>query len=502
MYRQDAQQFRRSALEPLGRATSRFLIGFGSWRHLWCELKADAFSRVGILTFLLAFQPICLLSGSPLPKRLVIALDGVAYRDVVALQRGVDWRDSKGRIVHRQAFAEGYFPVSRLVSTFPSISDVAWAEIFGCGVSPGYQRTYFSVASNREVFVSGATSSAEYEKQMTWRVEGRFHFAMSYLRPFKEFQHELEQMVDDFLNAPHSEENYYALILSTDSAQHMAVDIRGMLCALNERLEALRTTYRAREGRELEILILSDHGNNHAGRSRRVQIIKFLRHAGYRVSQSLESPRDIVLPTMGIESWVEVHNAPSETERLVKLLSHLRGVDLITGRLEAHGNHFLVMNAKGERAIIEWDLAKNRFRYGATVGDPLQYGPVFNALRRTGKVDADGFASADAWMTATLTHRYPVALERIVQAHTKDALNPATILISLANGHVHANWLVAAGSKLMKEGGTHGALDDLNSDGILLSSFAPTQDTTVGRVAELYGKFSGLRNTFAQAYRP
>jgi hypothetical protein len=178
----------------------------------------------------------------------------------------------------------------------------------------------------------------------------------------------------------------------------------------------------------------------------------------------------------------------------VELLSHLEGVDLITGRLQAHGNSFLVMNARGERATIDWNPARNLFRYAPTAGDPLQYVPVLNILRRKGRLDTEGFAAADAWMTETLTNRYPVALERIVQAYTRETLNPATILISVANDHIHANWLVAAGSKLMKSGGTHGALDDLNSNGILLSSFAPTQDTTVGRVAGFYGSFSGLRD--------
>jgi hypothetical protein len=97
-------------------------------------------------------------------------------------------------------------------------------------------------------------------------------------------------------------------------------------------------------------------------------------------------------------------------------------------------------------------------------------------------------------MTATLEHRYPVALERIVRGHTRVALNPATILISLANNHVHAGWLVNTASRLMKFGGTHGALDTFNSTGSLLSSFAPTQDTTSGRVAGLYGGFPGLRD--------
>jgi hypothetical protein len=47
-------------------------------------------------------------------------------------------------------------------------------------------------------------------------------------------------------------------------------------------------------------------------------------------------------------------------------------------------------------------------------------------------------------------------------------------------------------------GGTHGSLDDLNSDGILLSSFAPTKDTSSSRVAGLYDCFPGLRNYRAE----
>ena len=50
----------------------------------------------------------------------------------------------------------------------------------------------------------------------------------------------------------------------------------------------------------------------------------------------------------------------------------------------------------------------------------------------------------------------------------------------------------------MTSGGTHGALDDLNSDGILLSSFAPTKDTSSRRVAGLYDGFPGLRNFRAE----
>jgi hypothetical protein len=132
------------------------------------------------------------------------------------------------------------------------------------------------------------------------------------------------------------------------------------------------------------------------------------------------------------------------------------------------------------------------------VGDPINYLPVVEALSQKNRLDADGFATADDWMAATLTHRYPLALERIVRAHTQVALNPATILISLDNHYVHAGWLVKTGSEMVTFGGTHGALDDLNSDGIVLSSFAPTTDTSSDRVAGLFGGFPGLRNYRAE----
>src|ERR1035437_2280278 len=60
--------------------------------------------------------------GSALPARLVLALHGIAYRDMKALQAGVTRTNFWGKRFQRQAFTadEGYFPVSRMVSTFPS----------------------------------------------------------------------------------------------------------------------------------------------------------------------------------------------------------------------------------------------------------------------------------------------------------------------------------------------------------------------------------------------
>ncbi|HXF11350.1 MAG TPA: hypothetical protein VN625_11245 [Desulfuromonadaceae bacterium] len=426
-----------------------------------------------------------------LPQRLVLFLDGVGYRDLKALQDGILCTNGNQK-VYRRAFDQGYYPVSRNISTFPSTSDVAWTEILGDRPLPGYQRTYFSDAADAEVAQNGVTTTLEFEKQMHWQMTSVFYRAMGYVHPHIIFRHELNAMTEAFLNATNISGNYYAMVRTTDDAQHTSGDILEMLCVLDGRLRALRENYKIREGRNLEILIVSDHGNNHAGPGKRVDVRTALEAAGYHIGETIRNPKDIVVPTAGIESWVEIHNAPSETQRLLLALSQLEGVDIVTACVPDRTNKFVVMNSKGDRALIAVD--DNRFRYVPENGDPLDYRLVVENLAAKNKLGPDGFATANDWAAETMTHHYPLALERIVRAYTRITLNPATILVSLKNGYVHAGWLVKTASGLKTVGGTHGALDEVNSVGIVVSSFEETQDTSSDRVAGLFGGFPGLRN--------
>ena len=101
-------------------------------------------------------------------------------------------------------------------------------------------------------------------------------------------------------------------------------------------------------------------------------------------------------------------------------------------------------------------------------------------------------------MAATLTNHYPLALERIARGLTRVTLNPATILISLSNDYVHCGFLMQKGADLSTFSSTHGALDDLNSDGIVLSNFTPTHDTSSDRVAGRFDDFSDVRHFRAE----
>ncbi len=424
----------------------------------------------------------------------MLLLDGVSYRDVKALQAGVTYTDPHGRQFTRQGFHQGYFPASRLISTFPSASDVAWTEILGNRPLPGYQRTYFSAATGSEIYQNGVTTSMEYELQMHWQEENGTRRKFGYLRPNATFKHEIRELVKNFLQTRDGGETFYGLIRASDDAQHTSGDILALLCFLDDELTKLGKCYEASEGRKLEILILSDHGNNHAGAGKRVPIRAFLKDVGYRVTDGILGAKDVVLPTVGIQCWVEVHCAPGETEKLAELLADLAGVDCLTAQVAGHPHQFVLLNAKRERARIDWKPGQNSFRYAPERGDPLGYQPVLDALARQQQFDADGFAPAEAWLRETLTHRYPLALERIARGHTQATLNPASILISLTNGYVHSSWILKQVSSIIRLGGTHGALDHLSSNGVLLSNFAPTVDTSTRRVSALYDGFKGLRN--------
>src|SRR5262249_10019287 len=152
-----------------------------------------------------------------------------------------------------------------------------------------------------EISRNGVAGLLDYEEQMNWHLEGNFRRTMSYSAPMRTFKYELNQVIEGLLQSNEkTTPYYYALFQGTDIAQHSWGDIRTMLCMLDERLETLRAIYRAREGRELEILILSDHGNDGAGRAKRIGIKSFLKKYGYRVTKTISDQMDVVLPTAGI----------------------------------------------------------------------------------------------------------------------------------------------------------------------------------------------------------
>jgi hypothetical protein len=415
-----------------------------------------------------------------LPKRLVIGLDGVAFQDVQKLQQG-------------EGLFRKFHPVSRSISTFPSLSDIAWADIFRTAPPAGYQRYHYSVRGNR--IIGGALSDLgnpiEYEKRMHVSFESPVHHAYSYMFSMDAARVEIQGLIRRFL-AARGMDTFYVYMLSTDTLQHTDGEIEPLLRLIDRELDGLRRRYRELAGRELEIALISDHGNNHEDKGLRVPFKAYLASHGYRVTDRIEEEKDVVFTCSGILTSVAIFSRESQVEPLVGHLARLKGVDVVTYVPSGSPGEVRVRASAGGLARVRKAPGLDRYAYEPLEGDPLGYGVALERLRRAGQLDEEGFADAEAWIAATADQHYPAAPERIYRGHHVVTMNPARILVSLKDGYENANGFIKFMTHFKKRGGTHGALSARSTNGIVMADFKPTRDLTTNRVASFLG-LDGLR---------
>lgn len=441
---------------------------------------------LGLLSFTQA-------AHAALPKRLVLAVDGVSYRRMQSLQKGTLTVDENGKAHFVRAFTS-FHPVSPMISVFPSESDVSWADILQLVPPRGYQRCYYSYAKNGvqgDSALSDLSGAADYEKSMHWHLEGFIEHLTGFLFPNYAFEEELKEIEASFFKAQNTR-NFYAYVISTDDIQHMAGDVIGLLLQLDQLVKNIEQRYTQITGEKLEVVLLSDHGHNEAYPGKRVDVSELLERLHYRLGNSLEGARDVVIPTSGIMNAFKIYNRPELTVQLAHDLLAMEGVDLITYQRGEVRDEVVVINPSGESALIR--KKGELFSYTPLKGDPLSYNPLLEQLRAEGKVDSDNFAAKEVWFERTVNHYYPVALERIIRGHQETVMNPAPILVSLKNGYEHVDPLTKNASQIVTTGGTHGGLDTLSSTGILMSNFRPTVPTTTDRLAQ---QFEGLSDLHA-----
>ncbi len=425
-----------------------------------------------------------------LPRRIVLALDGVSYRDVERMQ----WDGEIFRDFH---------PVSRNVSTFPSISDVSWADIFRTEAPNGYQRYHYSIGRNQIVggSMSDLGNPIEYERRMHLAFEELGHHLHSYLFAADAAEVEIREIERRFFAMRDQAEVFYVYVLSTDTLQHTGGDIRGLLRSLDAGLRRMKRRYREETGDRLEILMVSDHGHNHVGNGQRLPIEEIFLANGFRKVTSLRNPGDVVYTTAGILNSLALYASDSDLDRLETLLLRTQGVDLVSrvGRREgSRGTSFddvTLSSAAGKGSARIRQVAPDRYSYESIEGgDPLDYAPVIQQLRHAGKFEeATQSARSSDWLEATLGHLYPAAPERIYRGHRFITKNPSKLIVSLVPGFENADPTVKWMTHFKRRGGTHGSLRADDSLGILLSNFQPTRDTTTQNVARQF-EFLGMRN--------
>lgn len=413
-----------------------------------------------------------------LPRRLVLALDGVDYRDIVTART-------------RGLFAEFGTP-GRLVSTFPSISDIAWHAIFGVQPPAGYQRVFFS--SRHNAMVGDALSAIrpiEYEERMDLAFDAKFHHLGAYLMSGRVARREVNTAVETVLRTS-GRGTLYVYNIGPDALQHTRGDLDRYLTHLDSKLTALRAVYRERTGRDLEIVVLSDHGHNRAVDATFLPVADALKAHGFRSARALSGPDDVAFSVDGVTTGFGVFCLPQSVSRLVSALVGVTGIDVVTWRIAA--DTFGVATNTGEARIVHRITTTGAMRYRAEVvrGDPIGLATTLAAMRRATAFDADGFADATTWMRYTVDSPYPAAVPRIVHGHTAATRNPAPVLVSIDERFRVGLGLVSVTNRLRPLGGTHGSLNASSSLGVVMSTAGPMADELAMQVRARWDGFSDL----------
>jgi hypothetical protein len=399
-------------------------------------------------------------AGVTRPRRLLLCLDGVPYEVLKA---------AKGR---------GMFDIfgepSRLLSPFPTMTNVALSRMLGATAPLGYESLYFDREA-RELrggvrkYIGWRTpdkAPSSYMDELDYQEPLPFEFLV-YVAPETIWRADMKRFHERFRRAP-QRRDFFAFLKGTDGLMHIRGPQR-LTVALNS-LDKILKDIHGYCGDETEIVLFSDHGMN-LEENRRVNLQTHLRKNGYVVSSRLQGGdrRSVSVPAFGLCSYAALYAADDETSaRLADSLVDLEGVDF---SLHRDGERAVVVKGwRGAARIHRRSEGEGgaAYRYEQVTGDPLALAPLINKLREDGLLDPNGYAADAAWYSHTVTHIYPDALSNLfLSLHAPRVGHTADVLLSLKDGYYYGDSLF---SRLARLAATHGNALRASSTAFMMST--------------------------------
>ena len=444
-------------------------------------------------------------------RHLVIILDSVPYAMVNDL-----WRQGRFRLFH---------PPRRVISPFPVMTDLSLSELFGTSPSPGVESEYYDGHQLINGYFSYAGGrNTGWLRYVDYHLKPVAHSG-AYTDPHVWFDHELRHIQDMFQR---QSGNCFVGYCVGPSAVGAKFGRDGHQAGLIRMDRFCQQMFYATRGK-IHITLLSDHGHN-LMRSRRIPLSEFLRLSGYRVTNRLERPGDVVVPEFGIVTCAAIHT--QEPAPVARDVLGLEGIDVVAyldrgrgrpgspdedakngrpgsigreggGRTDSQDDRIIVLNRSG-RAVITRSGTGYRYetlpllplpareRAGVRVsdisaGDPLDLGPVLKQLQAQGHVDADGFVDDRALFEATVDGAYPDAVHRLWRAFHGLVEHEPDVFITTKDG-----W--HCGSPFMTDvldlAAAHGNLGPLSTTGFVMSTAGAVEP--VLRMEDLHDSLTKL----------
>jgi len=372
----------------------------------------------------------------------IIALDGVPYSLVKEL--------------YEQGHFRLFYPPSRLISCFPSMTDLAFNQMFGGRKPLAYEAEYFDREKNRimpgnDVYLSG--ENADWARKLSYR--GSFtKDSLAYLIPEQIFEEELRGIKEVLSKSQKDTVVVYSVATAGLGTRGGREGIIKYLRTMDRFCEQLVFE---RHGR-LKITLLADHGHNMSGRGR-VSFDRLLEEAGFRMSDRLESPRDVVTIKYGLVTY-----AAFFTARPDKVAEVVLADPATTFACYPQADGVVVQTLDAKALVRE---KGGNYSYTAEYGDPLLLGDIIPRLRLQGQVNERGFIDDRALFDATAAHIYPDPLRRIWQAFNGLVKKPADLIVCLKDGYCHGSKLFEV--MIGRATSTHGSLNQLNSATFVLT---------------------------------
>ncbi len=391
------------------------------------------------------------------PLHLVLGLDGVGYSTFKKLYDGGYFREFKHP--------------SQMVASFPSLSDSNWARLLQAPLSPSYTKAYFDMSlktANGQgqpvgSLITHLTSPPKYEEGFDFKAEGIMqHFAMMTWTETSAL-YWLDSLEKQFLQTK-NKDTFFAFIMNTDIIAHVQGEkaLMEYLAVVDRRIKKLRENIRVQYGYELDVTIVSDHGNFYVT-PKAIGFEESLKNQGWALAETIHNKNDLGYVIPEIISFGVFYCLKNEERRLAQNLSEIKGIHVATYLFSANRVRVLANNGSDEAEIFV-DPKQMNVSYTIIKGeDPLQQAQYFK----------NGPLSWKDYFHQSYESEYPYSAVRIWEGFYKNSLQPGSVLVSPHLGYVFANQTLKMLTMLKGLTSTHGSLHRSETWGV----FASTRET-------------------------
>ncbi len=374
-------------------------------------------------------------AGKTRPRRLLLCLDGVPHK-LIEQEKG------------RGLFAS-FGPATRLLSPFPTMTNVALSAMLGASPPAGYESLYFDRKAGElrggiRKYLGRRTPDkipSSYMDDLDYQEPLPFEFLI-YVAPDRIWRTDMQRFRERFRAAPQTRD-YFAFLKATDGLLHAQGPDR--LAVALESLDKILREIQSYCGDETEIVMFSDHGMN-LEENRRAPLSLDLERRGFKV----------VIPAFGLCSYAALYCRDTETiPEVARASAETTGVDFA---IYKSGSDVIVESQQGQARIERRsDPDGFSYRYVATEGDPLELRDLYN-----------DFASEQDWFKQTAGHRYPDVVPNLYKSlFSPRVKHTADILVSLKDGYYYG-W--SPFGRFVRLAATHGNALQSSSNAFLMST--------------------------------